>query len=195
MPSRRLPIACILAWLALLACDRNRAVVLTARPGGPVIDHAVQTLDDQTTTLAAWRGKTVLVVNTASECGYTPQYAGLQTLHERYRDRGFEVLGFPCDDFGGQEPGSAPEIQAFCSAKFHVTFPLFAKIHAKGPEQAPLFKTLTEATPEGIRGPVKWNFTKFLVDSQGQVVARFEPGVDPLDARVVQAVEQNLPKP
>ena len=191
----RFVVASLLACLSLNACNRDRAVVVPASQGGPVIDHAVQTIDGKSASLAAWRGKAVLVVNTASECGYTPQYGGLQTLHERYKDRGFEVLGFPCDDFGGQEPGSATEIQAFCSGNFHITFPLFAKVHAKGPQQAPLYKTLTEATPEGIRGPVKWNFTKFLVDPQGKVVARFEPGVEPLDPRVVQAVEQHLPTP
>ena len=157
------------------------------------MDHAFELLDGTKTNLAAYRGKAVLVVNTASECGYTPQYAGLEKLHEAYKDRGLVVLGFPCNDFGGQEPGGAAEIKAFCESKFHVTFPLAGKVHAKGAEKHPIYKALTEETPAPIRGEVKWNFTKFLIDPKGAVVARFEPGTEPMAAELVAAVEKALP--
>lgn len=160
--------------------------------GTPMIDHEISTLDGKPERLSAYRGKVLLLVNTASKCGYTPQYDGLEKLHERYAAKGFSVLGFPCNDFGGQEPGSPEEIQTFCESKFHVTFPLFAKVKAKGPEKSPLYRTLTEETPDGIKGEIKWNFTKFLVDAQGVVVARFEPAVDPLSAEVTSAVEKLL---
>jgi glutathione peroxidase len=159
-----------------------------------VIDHTVQTLDGTTTSLASYRGKALLVVNTASQCGYTPQYAGLEALHEAYEGRGLVVLGFPCNDFGAQEPGSAEEIRSFCETRFHVKFPLFAKVHAKGPDKSPLYKSLTEETAEGIRGEVKWNFTKFLVDPQGEVVARFEPAVAPDAPELRAAIEKVLPR-
>ncbi|HEU4405223.1 MAG TPA: glutathione peroxidase [Polyangiaceae bacterium] len=157
------------------------------------MDHQVQTLEGETVSLASYRGKALLVVNTASECGYTPQYAGLEQLYERYKDRGLVVLGFPSNDFGGQEPGSHQQIRAFCQKNYGVTFPLFAKVHAKGPEKAPVFATLTEATPPGIAGEIKWNFTKFLVDPQGRPVARFESKVEPLSPELVAAVERVLP--
>lgn len=158
-----------------------------------MLDHTVQTLDGQSKSLADFRGKTLLIVNTASECGYTPQYAGLQQLQERYAARGFTVLGFPSNDFGGQEPGSPETIAAFCNSRFHVSFPLFAKVHAKGDDIAPIYKALTELSPPDMRGPIKWNFTKFLLNPAGQVVARFEPGVEPLDPGLVAAVEAELP--
>lgn len=157
-----------------------------------MIDHDVTLLDGSQASLASFRGKVLLLVNTASKCGYTPQYEGLEKLHERYAARGFSVLGFPCNDFGGQEPGSSDEIKTFCETRFHVTFPLFGKVKAKGPEKSPLYATLTEATPEGIRGEIKWNFTKFLVDKEGNVVARFEPGVDPMSNEITAAVERLL---
>jgi len=159
-----------------------------------VIDHEVATLDGKRVSLSAYRGKAVLVVNTASECGYTPQYAGLQKLYAELAPRGFEVLAFPSDDFGNQEPGTSEQIAAFVDEKFDVQFPMFDKVHAKGPEIAPLYKTLTEQTGEGIAGPVKWNFTKFLIDAQGHVVGRFEPPVDPADAKLRAAIEAILPK-
>lgn len=159
-----------------------------------MIDHTVQTLKGETVALSSYRGKALLIVNTASECGYTPQYDGLEKLYETYRDRGLVVLGFPSNDFGGQEPGSAEEIGAFCRKNYGVTFPLFAKVHAKGAEIAPLYKTLTEDTGAGIKGEVRWNFTKFLIDPKGQVVARFEPKVEPESHDLVAAVEKVLPR-
>ena len=158
-----------------------------------MVNHTVQTLAGDTVSLSDYRGKALLIVNTASQCGYTPQYADLEKLYVRYKDKGLLVLGFPSNDFGGQEPGSADEIATFCKRNYGVTFPLFAKVHAKGPEIAPLYQTLTQATPSGISGPVKWNFTKFLVDPAGDVVARFEPNTEPLSPEVIAAVERHLP--
>ncbi len=156
--------------------------------------HTVETLDGKPQRLADLRGKAVLIVNTASECGFTPQYAKLQELYGRYKDRGLVVLGFPSNDFGGQEPGDAAEIQEFVASKYAVDFPMMNKVHAKGAEIAPIYKSLTQETPEGIRGEVKWNFTKFLIDPEGRVVQRFEPPVDPLSQEVLTAVEGALPK-
>jgi glutathione peroxidase len=165
-----------------------------AQATGPILDHEVETLDGVKQKLSDYRGKEVLLVNVASECGFTPQYAQLQELYGKYKDRGLVVLGFPSNDFGGQEPGDAAQIKEFVTSKFAVDFPMMAKVHAKGPEIAPLYKTLTQDTPEGIKGEVKWNFTKFLVDPTGKVVARFDSGVDPMGPEVVAAVEKNLPK-
>ncbi len=160
---------------------------------GPILDHEVETLEGTKQKLSDYRGKAVLLVNVASECGYTPQYAQLQELYGRYKDRGLVVLGFPSNDFGGQEPGDAKQIKEFVTSKFAVDFPMMAKVHATGPEKAPLYKTLTEETPESMRGEVKWNFTKFLVDPTGKVVARFESKVEPTSPEVIGAVEQVLP--
>lgn len=157
-----------------------------------MIDHRVTTIHGETVALSDYRGKTLLIVNVASRCGYTPQYQGLQTLYERYKDRGLVVMGFPSNDFGAQEPGSETEIASFCNTQYGVTFPMFAKVHARGEDKAPLYKALTEETDEGIAGEVRWNFTKFLVSPGGQVVQRFEPGVKPLDAALVAAVEAQL---
>ena len=160
---------------------------------GPTLDQTVETLDGGQQKFADLRGKAVLIVNTASECGFTPQYAKLQELYGRYKDRGLVVLGFPSNDFGGQEPGDAKQIKEFVTSKFAVDFPMMGKVHAKGPEIAPLYKTLTEETPEGIKGEVKWNFTKFLVDPTGKVVARFDSPVEPMAPELIAAVEKALP--
>jgi len=159
-----------------------------------VIDHTVTTLEGDSLDLSTFRGRPLLIVNTASKCGYTPQYAGLQRLHERYSGRGLVILGFPSNDFGGQEPGSASEIGAFCRKNYGVSFPMMAKVHAKGPEIAPIYRTLTEQTAEDIRGEIKWNFTKFLVDADGNVVARFGSSVEPEDPALVAAIEKLLPQ-
>jgi len=159
-----------------------------------VIDHTVTTLEGDSLDLSTFRGRPLLIVNTASKCGYTPQYAGLQRLHERYGERGLVILGFPSNDFGGQEPGSASEIGAFCRKNYGVSFPMMAKVHAKGSEIAPIYRTLTEQTAEDIRGEIKWNFTKFLVDADGHVVARFGSSVEPEDPALVAAIEKLLPK-
>lgn len=159
-----------------------------------IIDHAVKLLDGQDARLSDWRGHTLLLVNTASQCGLTPQYEELETLWQTYRDRGLVVMGFPSNDFGGQEPGDAREIQEFVVKSFGISFPMFEKQKVKGPDKSPLYRTLTEAVRPEFRGEVKWNFGKFLVDPSGRVVARFEPRVSPLDPTVKAAIEQHLPK-
>lgn len=136
----------------------------------------VTTIDGQATTLEPFRGQALLIVNVASQCGYTPQYAGLETLYRRYHARGLTVLGFPCDQFGHQEPGTEDAIRTFCSSEYDVTFPLFSKIDVNGPNEHPLFAVLKSQAP-GILGTtaVKWNFTKFLVGRDGAVLARYAP--------------------
>jgi glutathione peroxidase len=142
----------------------------------------VTQIDGTETDLSAYSGQVLLIVNTASACGYTPQYQGLQALYQRFKDQGFSVLGFPCNQFGGQEPGTADEIQDFCEKKFSVTFPLFAKIDVNGPDTHPLYQQLKSAKP-GLLGSqdIKWNFTKFLVSRDGQVQKRYGSQKDPND--------------
>jgi glutathione peroxidase len=147
-------------------------------------------LDGKPATLADYAGKVVLVVNVASKCGFTPQYAGLQALNERYSARGFVVLGFPSNQFFNEEPGSAEEIQEFCSLNYGVSFPLFAKLDVKGAGQHPLYAILSEAPDDsGKAGNVKWNFEKFLVGRDGRVVRRFRSKVVPEDPKLVEAIE------
>jgi glutathione peroxidase len=143
-------------------------------------DIEVKTIDGKAKTLSAYAGKTLLVVNVASKCGFTPQYTGLEALYRKYKGKGFLVLGFPCDQFGHQEPGDEEEIRSFCSLKYDVTFPLFAKVEVNGENAHPLYKHLKKAAP-GLLGTeaVKWNFTKFLVDGEGKVVARYAPNDTP----------------
>ncbi|MFN2523468.1 MAG: glutathione peroxidase [Mycobacteriales bacterium] len=157
-------------------------------------DLPVQTLQGEDTTLGAVTGGgAALLVNVASKCGLTPQYAALEALHEQYADRGFTVVGVPCNQFHGQEPGSAAEIAEFCSSTYGVTFPMLAKVDVNGPGRAPLFDALT-AVPdaEGEAGDVKWNFEKWLVSKDGEVVARFRPLTAPSDPELRAAVEQVL---
>lgn len=150
-------------------------------------------LNGRPESLSSYTGKAVLAVNVASRCGFTPQYAGLQSLHERYSDRGFTVLGFPCNQFFRQEPGSAEEIEQFCSVNFGVTFPLFAKLDVKGPDQHPLYAILTKLPDDaGKAGNVAWNFEKFLIDREGHAVRRFRSKVTPEDPRLVEAIESLL---
>ena len=154
----------------------------------------LRTLDGEPASLADYAGKALLVVNVASKCGFTPQYEGLERIHERYADRGFSVLGFPCNQFGGQEPGTADEIQTFCSTTYGVTFPLFEKIDVNGDDRHPLYAELTRAAdPAGEAGDVQWNFEKFLVDPSGTVVGRFRTRTDPEAPEVVGAIESVLP--
>jgi glutathione peroxidase len=145
-----------------------------------VYKYAAATLAGEEVRLEMWRGRVLLVVNTASECGFTPQYAGLETLYRKYGPEGLTILGFPCNQFGGQEPGSEAEIGAFCQKNYGVTFPMFAKVDVKGPNAHPLFQYLTQARP-GILGTeaIKWNFTKFLIDRGGEPVARYAPRTKP----------------
>ncbi|GAB2768087.1 glutathione peroxidase [Amycolatopsis magusensis] len=157
-------------------------------------DIEVETLDGEPTTLGALGDKVLLVVNVASKCGLTPQYTGLEKLQERFGARGFSVVGFPCNQFAGQEPGSASEIQTFCSTTYGVTFPLFAKTEVNGPGRHPLYAALT-ATPDadGEAGDVQWNFEKFLVDTDGSILARFRPRIEPEDEAVLKSIEAALP--
>jgi len=150
------------------------------RPLAGLYDIPVRTIEGRDTTLAPWRGQTLLIVNVASQCGFTPQYAGLEALYRRHKDEGFAVLGFPSDQFGHQEPGDEAEIASFCSLAYDVTFPMFAKVDVNGPGAHPLFAALKAARP-GLLGSeaVKWNFTKFLVDRDGRVVARHAPQTTP----------------
>jgi glutathione peroxidase len=157
-------------------------------------DIPLKTLSGEETSLAAQKGKAVLVVNVASKCGLTPQYEGLEKLHEQYADRGFTVIGFPCNQFKGQEPGTAEEIQEFCSTTYGVTFPLMEKVDVNGDDRHPVYDVLTAvADAEGHKGDVRWNFEKFLVSPTGEVVARFGPLVTPEDEKLVAAVESQLP--
>ncbi|MFE0460101.1 glutathione peroxidase [Kitasatospora sp. NPDC058965] len=155
----------------------------------------LHTLAGQPTSLAAYKGKAVLVVNVASKCGLTPQYAGLERLQQQFGERGFTVLGVPCNQFAGQEPGSAEEIQTFCSTTYGVSFPLLEKLDVNGDARHPLYAELTAvADAEGAAGDVQWNFEKFLLSAEGEVVARFRPRTEPEDAAVLAAIEEQLPR-
>lgn len=158
-----------------------------------IYDFSLKDIDHKEVNLSQYRGKVVLVVNVASRCGYTPQYEGLQKVYLKYKDRGFVILGFPANNFMGQEPGTDEEIKTFCSAKYNVTFPIFSKISVKGDDIHPLYKFLTskETNPE-FGGDIKWNFSKFLVDKSGKIIARFEPKVTPESDPVIQAIEKAL---
>jgi glutathione peroxidase len=185
-----LSIALVLGPLVALA---------TAGPGSTggsvqapsIYEFTVQTIDGGTRSLADYRGKTLLIVNTASRCGFTPQYESLEALYRRYKSRGFEILAFPANDFMGQEPGSNAEIRTFCTTRYHTSFPLFAKISVRGKEMAPLYHWLTKDSP--FPGEIPWNFTKFVVAPDGRVAARFGPQTDPRSKEVVAALEKLLP--
>jgi glutathione peroxidase len=156
-----------------------------------VYDFSAVDIDGKERALSEFRGKVLLIVNVASQCGFTPQYQGLEALHRKYADRGVEVLGFPCNQFGKQEPGDANEIKNFCSLTYDVTFPIFAKIEVNGPNAHPLYKFL-EGEKRGLLGSksIKWNFTKFLIDKNGAVIARFAPTTTPeqLDSVIARAI-------
>ncbi|WP_239614027.1 glutathione peroxidase [Cohnella mopanensis] len=151
-----------------------------------IYSYSTRKANGESVSLEQYEGKVLLIVNTASECGFTPQYTDLQGLYDTYGDQGFVVLGFPCNQFGGQEPGTAAEVESFCSLNFGVNFPLFEKVEVKGPGADPLFNYLTEQTG----GEIKWNFTKFLVDRQGRVLQQFDSSVKPLE--IGQDIEKLL---
>ena len=158
-----------------------------------IYDIGFETIDGQKKTLADFAEKPILIVNVASECGYTPQYAGLQLLHERYKEKGLNIIGFPCNDFGGQEPGSSVEIEKFCKTKYNVSFTLASKIKLKGEDAHPLYQFLqSETTNPDFFGSVKWNFEKFLIDRKGKVVNRFRQRVRPTSSEIVSSVEWEL---
>src|SRR5450631_3243634 len=151
-----------------------------------VHEFTLDSLKGAPTPLAGFKGKVMLVVNVASQCGFTPQYEGLQALYVKYKDQGLVIAGFPANNFGGQEPGSNEEIGAFCKSKFGVSFPMFSKISVKGPDKAPLYQFLTDAKANPkTGGEIQWNFTKFLVDRNGRVIQRFEPAVEPQSGELV----------
>lgn len=168
--------------------------LVTILSGAPMslYDFQVKRIDGSDASLAEYKGKALLIVNTASQCGYTPQYKGLEALYQQYKARGFEVLAFPSNDFGAQEPGSNDEIKKFCELKYKTTFPLFAKIAVKGDAAHPLYKYLTGLKENG--GEVTWNFNKFLVAPDGKVVAHLPSGADPASDAVKKQVEAVLPK-
>jgi len=157
-----------------------------------ISDINVKTIDGKEVKFADYQGNVLLIVNVASKCGYTPQYTGLEQLNKDYGSKGLKVMGFPCNDFGAQEPGSNEEIAQFCQTNYGVDFDMFDKVHAKGSEQHPLYDTLTSAVEP--QGDVAWNFEKFLVDKQGNVVARYKSGVTPTSSELTQAIEAQLAK-
>jgi glutathione peroxidase len=159
-----------------------------------IYDVSINTLDGMPADLHDYEDKAVLVVNVASKCGLTPQYTGLEKIHEQYKDRGFAVLGVPCNQFGAQEPGSAEEIQSFCSTSYGVTFPMTEKIEVNGEGRHPLYNQLVGvADAEGHAGDIRWNFEKFVIAPGGDIVARFSPLVDPESDDVIQTIEKVLP--
>lgn len=158
----------------------------------PLYEIPLTLIDGTETSFGRFTGKTVLVVNVASKCGFTPQYAGLEALYEKYKDDGFVVLGLPCNQFMGQEPGSEDEIQSFCQANYGVTFPLTAKVDVRGKHQHPLYAALTEFKSGLLPGLIKWNFEKFLVSAEGEIVNRFASTVEPESDEIVQAIEHSL---
>ena len=157
-----------------------------------IYSFTLPSLDGEPMPLANFKGKVILVVNVASRCGFTPQYTGLEALYKKYKDQGFVILGFPANNFGGQEPGTNQEIKTFCSTKYSVTFPIYAKVSVNGSDQTPLYQYLTKEADPTHTGDIKWNFTKFLVDRNGKVVQRFESAVTPESPEVVDAVEKLL---
>jgi glutathione peroxidase len=186
-------------WVVLVVVVAGMAGPATAAPpaGEPrqpgdvcpaLLARSFPTLMDDTVSLCQFRGKVVLVVNTASQCGFTPQYEGLESLYRRYKERGLVVLGFPANDFGGQEPGSSKDIASFCQVNYGVTFPMFAKTSVIGPSANPLYRDL--AAQSGKRP--QWNFHKYLVDRNGAVVASFDSAVPPRDARITAQIERLL---
>ena len=159
-----------------------------------IYDIPVERLSGEDTTLDEHKGKALLIVNVASKCGLTPQYSGLEALHERLEGRGFAVLGFPCNQFGGQEPGTSEEIAEFCSATYGVTFPMYSKIDVNGPERHAIYQELTAVTDAaGEAGDIMWNFEKFLVSPSGEIVGRFRPQTKPEDPELLAAIDEVLP--
>jgi glutathione peroxidase len=158
-----------------------------------VYDFTLKSIDGQPVSLDSYHGKVLLLVNVASKCGYTPQYAGLESLYEKYKDRGLVIVGIPANNFAGQEPGTNEEIKKFCTNKYNVSFPMMSKVSVLGADKTPLYIFLTDKSinPQ-IGGDIRWNFTKFLFDRNGKPVARFEPAVTPNSPQVVTAIESAL---
>lgn len=180
------------AWLCLFLS--SQLVLSAAEEKAPqsAYSFVTESIEGKKVSMKDFKGTVALIVNTASQCGFTPQYKELETIHQKYKAKGFKVLGFPSNDFGKQEPGSNSEIKDFCTARFGVTFPLFSKGPVKGPEKQPIFKYLTEQSGKEFKGEIRWNFTKFLVDKEGRVVGRFGSMVKPTDSKVTAAIEKAL---
>jgi glutathione peroxidase len=186
-------VVCVLS-LVLSGCRTDKTPPApTPEQGDNIFAFTVEDIDGAPVSLSEFKGKVVLLVNVASKCGYTKQYADLQTLYEKYKDRGVVVLGFPANNFGGQEPGSNEEIKQFCSTRFNVAFPMFSKISVAGDDIHPLYAYLTDDSrnaPHG--GAIQWNFTKFLIGKDGRTIERYASAVNPLDARVIDPIETAL---
>jgi len=165
-----------------------QALALSA---GSIQDIPLKDIDGKDTSLKPYQGKVVLIVNVASRCGYTPQYKGLEAVYEKYKDKGLVVLGFPCNQFGGQEPGTSQEIKEFCSSKYNVTFPMFSKIDVNGANRHPLYVALA-GKDSPFPGDIKWNFSKFLIGRDGKILNRFEPGTTPESPELTAAIDTAL---
>jgi glutathione peroxidase len=171
------------------------AITTFAAPPKSIYDFTMNSIDGQPVSLNSYKGKVVLLVNVASKCGFTPQYTALESLYEKFKDRGLVIVGIPANNFAQQEPGTNEEIKTFCSRKYNVTFPMMAKVSVLGQDQTPLYHFLTDPTENPkIAGDIKWNFTKFLFDRNGNPVARFEPAVTPDSPQVTAAIESALGK-
>jgi len=193
---RRAIAPALLALALVLASPDGRAQQAARAAAEPsVLDLDLTTLEGAPLDLGQYRGKALLIVNVASKCGFTPQYAGLEALYQRYKERGLVVLGVPSNDFLGQEPGTPQEIRAFVTQTYGVTFPLAAKQQVKGSGKCELYEALTEQGPEAFRGEISWNFNKFLIDPAGRVVARFGSRTKPDDEELIAAIEKALPPP
>ncbi len=167
------------------------AQIVSAQTKPSLYDIPLKDIDGKDTSLKAYQGKVLLIVNVASKCGFTPQYEGLEAIQKKYQDKAFTVLGFPCNDFGSQEPGSTEEIKQFCSSKYSVTFPMFDKLHVKGAEQHPLYAALT-GKDSPFPGDIKWNFGKFVIGRDGKILKRFDSQVKPESPQVTGAIESAL---
>ena len=177
----------MIVFLVSLLC----AATVFAQTTSKLQDIPLKDINGKSASLKEYKGKVLLIVNVASQCGYTPQYKPLETIYRKYQSKGLMVVGFPCNDFGAQEPGTNEEIKSFCAAKYDVTFPLFDKLHVKGSEQHPLYELLTGKS-SAVPGDVQWNFGKFLVSRDGKIIKRFESKVTPDSTEVVQALEAAL---
>jgi glutathione peroxidase len=177
----------------MIAAASAALILAGTAMAGSVYDYTLNSIDGKPTPLGSFKGQVVLLVNVASRCGYTPQYKGLESLYEKYKGQGLVIVGFPANNFMGQEPGTNEEIKTFCQSKYSVTFPMMAKVSVKGDDTTPLYKFLTDKTTNPqFGGDIKWNFTKFLVGRDGTVIARFEPATEPNDPAVLAAIEKAL---
>lgn len=178
---------------SVLGSTSLTGVGTSSKDAGSIYDFTMKTIDGKELPLSHYKRKVVLIVNVASQCGFTPQYKGLEALYRKYKDQGFIILGFPANNFGQQEPGTDAEIRTFCTSKYDVTFDMFSKISVKGSDQHPLYRFLTSpASDPKFSGDVKWNFQKYLIDRNGNIVGKYLSAVEPLSAEVTSAIEREL---